>query len=77
MNWIVEKAQDKEHANFFFIATHSPYVLNHLLQENLKDFNLMLTYPFNGGDYEVKTASEEDLQQIYDNGSDAFFNFEA
>lgn len=77
MDWILEMAQDKKHKNLFFIATHSPYILNHLLQENLKEFKLYLTYPSGDGSYNVKTASEEEIQQIYDNGSDAFFNFDA
>lgn len=77
MNWIVELSQEKEHKNFFFIATHSPYILNHLLQENIKDFKLFLTYSQKEGLFNVKTASEEDTQDIYDNGSDAFFNFDA
>ncbi len=76
MNWIVEMVNDRKHKNVFFIATHSPYILNHLLQENLKEFRLYLTYPTSEGFYKVKTATEEDIQGIYDNGSDAFFNFE-
>ena len=76
MNWIVEMVNDKKHKNLFFIATHSPYILNHLLQENLKEFRLYLTFPTSEGFYKVKTATEEDIQGIYDNGSDAFFNFE-
>lgn len=76
MDMVVDMLQCRTHKNFFFIATHSPYVLNHLLQENIKDFSLFLTYPVNGG-YDIKTASEEDIQDIYDNGADAFFNFEA
>lgn len=76
MDWIVEMVKDNKHKNVFFIATHSPYILNHLLQESLKDFRLYLTYPAKNGYYKVKTASEEDIQGIYDNGSDAFFNFE-
>lgn len=77
MNWIVEMVMDKKHKNFFFIATHSPYILSHLLQENLQEFKLFLTYPSSNGGYNVKSASEEEIQQIYDNGSDAFFNFDA
>lgn len=77
MDWILELAKDKNHKNFFFIATHSPYILSHLLQENLKDFCLYLTYPIGNGMFNVKTASESDTQDIYDNGSDAFFNFDA
>ena len=62
-----------------FITTHSPYILSSLLQENIPDFKLMLTYQDkdNKGLFSVKTADEDELQQIYDNGSDAFFNFEA
>ena len=77
MDWILEMAVEKKHKNLFFIDTHSPYILNHLLQENLKEFKLFLTYPAGDGSYSVKTASEEEIQQIYDNGSDAFFNFDA
>lgn len=77
MNWIVEMSQSKKHKNFFFIATHSPYVLSHLLQEDLKDFSLFLTSPVGDGCFNVKTADADDIQQIYDNGSDAFFNFDA
>lgn len=76
MNMVVDMLQTKAHKNFFFIATHSPYVLSHLLQENIKDFKLFLTYPVEGG-YNIKTASEKDIQDIYDNGADAFFNFDA
>lgn len=76
MDWILEKGTEKRHKNTFFIATHSPYILNHLLQEDLKDFKLYLTYPAENGFFKVKTATEEDIQGIYDNGSDAFFNFE-
>ena len=76
MDWIVEMVSSKAHKNTFFIATHSPYVLSHLLQENIKEFRLMLTHPVGNGLYGVMTADEETLQQIYDNGSDAFFNFE-
>lgn len=76
MDWIVEMASNVKHKNKFFIATHSPYILSHLLQENLKDFKLLLTYPVGDGLYSVMTADEETIQQIYDNGSDAFFNFE-
>ncbi|MBR4625948.1 MAG: ATP-binding protein, partial [Alphaproteobacteria bacterium] len=77
MNWILEIVEAKKRKNFFVIATHSPYVLSHLLQENLDDFGLYLTYPVGNGLYSVKTANDDDVQDIYDNGSDAFFNFEA
>lgn len=77
MDWIVQMSKDDNHDNFFFIATHSPYILNHLLQENLTNFTLLLTYPIGDGCYGIKSAGKEEIQQIYDNGSDAFFNFDA
>ena len=76
MNMVVDMVNSKTHKNFFFIATHSPYVLSHLLQEKIENFKLFLTYPVEGG-YNIKTASEKDIQDVYDNGADAFFNFDA
>lgn len=76
MDWILEMVADPRHRNFIFIGTHSPYVLSHVLQENLHDFRLMLTYPHADGLFAVKMATDDDIQGIYDNGSDAFFNFE-
>lgn len=75
--WLVDKIEENAYRDFFFIASHSPYLLNYLLQEKLRNFALFLTYPISEGYYGVKTASDEDIQDIYDNGSDAFFNFEA
>ena len=79
VRWILDRIFDKARKNFLFITTHSPYILSSLLQENIPDFKLMLTYhdKDNKGLFSVKTADEDELQQIYDNGSDAFFNFEA
>jgi len=77
MDWIVEKVTCRSRRNFFFITTHSPYVLSHLIEENIKDFALFLTYPSGNGLYKVKKANAEELQEIYDNGADAFFNFDA
>lgn len=76
VDWIVNMSADRKHKNFFFIATHSPYILNYLLQENMKDFKLFLTYAETDG-FVIHEASRSDIQEIYDNGSDAFFNLEA
>ena len=76
MDWIAEAATNKKRRHFFFIATHSPYVLDHLIHENIDDFRLFLTKSRGNGLYSVKTASEEEMQQVFDNGSDAFFNID-
>lgn len=78
VNWLVEMTDNKKHPATFFIATHSPYVLTSLLERELKDFHFFFTYPVEDGSGNiVKTASEDELQEIYDNGVDMFFNFEA
>lgn len=76
INWIISNLKENKHDNSFFIATHSPYILNALLQEKIKDFRLFITYQTKEGLYNVKTANEEDLMEIYSNGSDAYFNLE-
>ena len=72
-NWILDLANG-EHANSFFIATHSPYVLGELLK-NKTPMGLFFIYEKEGSTI-VKTATNEDMQNIYDYGVDAFFNIE-
>ena len=76
---MLERVSAKKRNHFLFVTTHSPYVLSYFLQENIAGFKLMLTYPSedDSGLFSVKSANENEIQQIYDTGSDAFFNFEA
>lgn len=76
MDWIVEKSQNKNHDNFFFIATHSPYILTKLLEEERNDLHLFFTYLDKEG-MKVRTASDKDIEEIYNYGVDMFFNYEA
>ena len=65
----------KEHKNVLFIATHSPYVLSVLLEK--KSENVAMFYcAEQAGRVVVKSASDNDMQVIYDYGVDAFFNIE-
>ena len=61
-----------------FIATHSPYVLNQLIKASPEGLNVFFTYPYNEKDktYGVRHLSNEEVQEMYDNGVDVFFNFE-
>lgn len=72
----VEMTEDKEHDNSFFIATHSPYVLNHLLEQKIEEFRFFFTHQTADGSI-VKQATEDEIQEIRLNGVDMFFNFEA
>lgn len=61
-----------------FITTHSPYVLTHLLQEKVPGFRMFFTHQIDEEQgYVVQQATEDEIQEIYDNGLDMFFNYEA
>ena len=76
VDWIAEQCKRRNHRPFFCIATHSPYVLTHILHEELDDFHLFITRDVGEGKYGVYEATEKDKQEIFDNGSDAFFNLD-
>lgn len=76
INWLLNAIQ--KHNDILFIATHSPYVLNQLIKIAPDGMNVLFTYPSNDTErtYCVKQLSEEEAQEVYDNGVDMFFNFE-
>ncbi len=61
--------------NQFFITTHSPYVVNDLLEQAEKDLAIYLT-DFKDGETIVKRATSSELQEMYEYGADLFFNTE-
>ena len=75
IDWILDLSNDAPRSTYM-IATHSPYVLNHILSNQPKGFKLFFTYPVGRGMSAIKTATESDIQEIFDNGVDMFFNFE-
>lgn len=66
-------SQDK--GNTLFISTHSPYILDIFLEREKYDFGMFYIQPSENGSV-VKTATEADVQEMYDAGIDAFFNIE-
>ena len=61
--------------NTLFISTHSPYILDALLEKKDCEYGLFYIQQSEGGSI-VKTATEEDIQDMYEDGVDAFFNIE-
>ncbi len=61
--------------NTLFISTHSPYILDILLEREEYDFGLFYIQSSDDGSV-VKTATEEDVQDMFEDGVDAFFNIE-
>ena len=64
-----------QEGNTLFISTHSPYILDVLLERPQYDFGLFYIRPTENGSV-VKTATETDVQDMYEGGVDAFFNIE-
>ena len=78
VDWLLEKSSTRDNKNMLFVATHSPYVLNEFIKRNASEYRLFVTYPApDKGKFKVKTLSPEEMHEIYDNGVDLFFNFEA
>ena len=73
INWLLDITEGP-HASNLFIATHSPYILTSLLERQDIDLGLFFTDPTKIPN--VNTATEENIQEIYDYGVDAFFNLE-
>lgn len=65
----------QQEGNTLFISTHSPYILDVLLEREQYDFGLFYIRPADNGSI-VKTATEADVQDMFEGGVDAFFNIE-
>lgn len=76
VNWLMDKRE--VHDDVLFIATHSPYVLNQIIKLAPEKLRVFFTHNAEGTDQEfkVRTLSDEEIREIYDNGVDMFFNFE-
>lgn len=65
----------RQQGNTLFISTHSPYILDILLERESYDFGLFYIRSSEKGSL-VRTATEADVQDMYEGGVDAFFNIE-
>ena len=61
--------------NQFFISTHSPYVVNSLL-ESAEDRLAVYIVDIKDNATVIKRLEDKDLQNVYDNGLDMFFNID-
>ena len=74
VEWLLDMTKGEQPSNLF-IATHSPYILNAFMEKQDVDMTLLYTRTTEG-QITVKTATEQDFQDIYDYGVDTFFNIE-
>ena len=57
--------------NQFFITTHSPYIINALL-EQLNDEVAIYFVDMKSGNTTVQRATEDEMQEMYESGVDLF-----
>lgn len=67
-----------ERGGFLFIATHSPYMVTSFLErDNMEDISLFFNKEAENGKYVVHTATEKEVQELYDYNIDVFHNLES
>ena len=61
------------------ISTHSQYILNALCKLRRNDMSFYVTYPAEEASdmFKVKQLSVEEIDEIYNSGTDLFFNYAA
>lgn len=62
-------------SNQFFIATHSPYILNDFLEYERDDVAIFMA-DFKDGQTVIKRLTDSELNDVYEYGIDLFFNAE-
>ncbi|MBL6987108.1 MAG: AAA family ATPase [Methylobacter sp.] len=62
-------------SNQFFIATHSPYVLNDFLEYKRDDVAIFIA-DFKEGQTVINRLSDDEVNEVYEYGIDVFFNYE-
>lgn len=75
VEWLLAMTTGKQ-SNNLFVATHSPYILTSFLEKKNIDMTLLYTR-MSEGKMIIRSATEQDIQGIYDYGVDAFFNIES
>ena len=62
--------------NQYFIATHSPFILNDLLENCRKELSVFIVH-YQNYETQVKQLSEKELHDVFQNGVDLFTNSES
>ena len=66
----------KSETNQFFMATHSPIIVNDFLENAREDLSIFMV-DFKDGQTVVKPLSRDEIEEVYKYGVDLFFNNEA
>ncbi|PWV49509.1 AAA family ATPase [Chitinophaga sp. S165] len=62
--------------NQYLVVTHSPFILNDLLENCRNELSVFLVY-YKDAETRVKQLSEQELHDVFQNGEDLFINSES
>lgn len=62
--------------NQYFVATHSPFILNDLLENGRDDLSVFMVH-YENNETSVRRLSDEELHDVFQNGIDLFTNSES
>jgi predicted ATP-dependent endonuclease of OLD family len=62
--------------NQFFLATHSPFILNDLLENGKDELAVFIVY-YGQQETKVRQLSQDELHEVLQNGVDLFTNSES
>ena len=65
-----------ENNNQFFIATHSPFVLNDFMEDLDKEELSIYAVGLRDGETIIHRLTNEEIDEVYQYGIDLFFNLE-
>lgn len=65
-----------ENNNQYFIATHSPFVLNDFMEDMDKDELSIYAVGLKEGETRIRRLTDEEITEVYQYGIDLFFNLE-
>lgn len=74
ITYIAKEIIDSE-SNQFFIATHSPFILDTFLENSRNDLAIFMA-DFKDGQTVIKRLTDSDVNDVYEYGLDLFFNSE-
>jgi hypothetical protein len=62
--------------NQFYLTTHSPYILETLMEEAENDLAIFLVY-YEGNETKIKRMDRKDMDEVKEYGVDLFYNLES
>lgn len=77
VNWLV--ATTSKHKDLLFVATHSPYILDQFIKADPNGLTVFFTHRVDDDSQmcTVRKLDKDEIREVYENGVDLFFNFEA